>query len=123
MPALAADAFSTSRLFFGAGINPASLYSASQDATLFVVDPTRRHAELEPDAREADSASTLPPPPEPLVGQQSFADGVFFQTKAPGYLPDNVANLDLQADSTARSGSPGKLRVTGLHDVANRKSA
>ena len=32
------------------------------------------------------------------MGQQSFADSVFFQTKAPGYLPDNVADLNLQAD-------------------------
>jgi len=91
VPALAPDGFSTSRLFFGAGINPASLRAASQDATAFVVDP--RDGTLNAAVTLAGTAA-----PSPLVGQQSFADGVFFQTKSPGYLPDNVADLDLQAD-------------------------
>jgi hypothetical protein len=91
VPAMAPDAFSTSRMFFGAGINPASLYSASLDATAFVVDP--KDGTLNSSATLAKVAA-----PSPLVGQQSFADGVFFQTKASGYLPDNVADLALQAD-------------------------
>ena len=91
VPALAADAFSTTRMFFGAGINPASLMASSLDATEFVVDPTDG---------SLNSALTLAKDTavSPLVGQQSFADGVFFQTKSPGYLPDNVADLNLQAD-------------------------
>jgi len=91
VPAVAADSFSTSRMFFGAGINPASLLTASVDATAFVVDP--KDGTLNASLTLAQQGT-----PTPLVGQQSFADGVFFQTKAPGYLPDNVADLNLQAD-------------------------
>jgi hypothetical protein len=40
--------------------------------------------------------------PAPWVGQQSFADSVFFQTGAPGYFGDNFANLALQADLNGR---------------------
>ena len=91
VPAVAADNFSTNRMFFGAGVNPASLLTASVDATAFVVDPTDgtlNHA----------VTLTKVASPSPLVGQQSFADGVFFQTKVPGYLPDNIADLSLTAD-------------------------
>ncbi len=91
VPAVAADTFSTTRMFFGAGINPASLMASSVDATAFVVDP--KDGTLNNALTLAKAAA-----PPPLVGQQSFADGVFFQTKAPGYLPDNVADLNLQAD-------------------------
>ncbi len=91
VPALAPDSFSTSRMFFGAGINPASLIASSVDATAFVVDPS--DGTLNASLTLASVSS-----PSPLVGQQSFADSVFFQTRASGYLPDNVADLNLQAD-------------------------
>lgn len=97
VPAVAPDAFTTGRMFFGAGINPGSLLASSLDATTFVVDPTDG---------TLNSAVDLPaiatPSPLVLVGQQSFADDVFFQTKSPGYLPDNIGNLDLQADLNGR---------------------
>jgi hypothetical protein len=96
VPAIAADAFTTSRMFFGAGINPASLYSAQADATLYIVDPT--DGTLNKAQTIAASGS-----PSPLVGQQTFADAVFFQTKVSSYLPDNVANLDVQADTNGRA--------------------
>jgi hypothetical protein len=83
-------------MFFGAGINPASLYSAQADATLFIVDP----ADGTLNAARTIAASGAP---SPLVGQQTFADAVFFQTRVAGYLPDNVANLDVQADLNGRA--------------------
>ena len=101
VPAVAADSFSTTRMFFGAGINPASLMAASVDATEFVVNPSDIKSlpatEAEGTLNHALTLTKVAAPP-PLVGQQSFADSVFFQTKAPGYLPDNVADLNLQAD-------------------------
>ncbi len=98
VPAVAADVFATSRMFFGAGINPASLYSLQADATLFIVDPI--HGTLN---KANTIAAIASPPPSPLVGQQTFADSVFFQTKVGGYLPDNVANLNVQADLDGRA--------------------
>ncbi|MEO8054157.1 MAG: hypothetical protein ABI768_03325 [Acidobacteriota bacterium] len=96
LAAIAPDSFSTSRMFFGAGINPASLYSAQKDATLFIVDPTDG---------TLNQTATIPltAAPSPLVGQQTFADSVFLSTKVSGYLPDNVANLSVQADTDGRA--------------------
>ena len=94
MPAIAPDAFTTSRMFFGAGINPASVLATSADASLFVVDPT--------DGTLNSTVNLTRSAVPQLVGQQSFADGVFFQTKSPGYLPDNVADLNLQADQNGQ---------------------
>jgi hypothetical protein len=96
LSAIAADTFSTSRMFFGAGINPASLYNAQADATLFIVDPTDG-------SLNQTKALALTGVPSPLVGQQTFADSVFFSTKVSGYLPDNVANLSAQADTDGRA--------------------
>lgn len=96
LSAIAADTFSTSRMFFGAGINPASLYNAQANATLFIVDPTDG-------TLNQTKAIALTGTPSPLVGQQTFADSVFFSTKVSGYLPDNVANLSVQADTDGRA--------------------
>ena len=40
--------------------------------------------------------------PNPLVGHQTFADSIFFQTNAPGFQNDNLANLSLQGDENGR---------------------
>jgi hypothetical protein len=119
VPAVAPDTFSTSRMFFGAGINPASLLTSSVDATEFVVDPTDGTLNKSLTLAKAKI-------PSPLVGQQSFADGVFFQTKAPGYLPDNVANLSLQADLNGQiwfnwgtfTGAPGSAVGIDLNSAS-----
>ena len=95
LSAIAADFVSTSRMFFGAGINPASLYNAQKDATLFIVDPTDG-------TLNQTKTIALTGAPSPLVGQQTFADSVFFSTKVGGYLPDNVANLEVQTDTNGR---------------------
>jgi hypothetical protein len=95
LSAIAADAFTTSRMFFGAGINPASLYNAQANATLFIVDPT--DGTLNQTKTLAFTGA-----PSPLVGQQTFADSVFFAPRVSGYLPDNVAKLEVQADTNGR---------------------
>jgi hypothetical protein len=95
VPAIAPDSFTTTRMFFGAGINPASLRASSADASLFVVDATDG-------TLNATQTIPLTNSPSPLVGQQTFAPATFIQTKAPIYLPDNVANLDLQADENGQ---------------------
>ncbi|MDL2718745.1 MAG: hypothetical protein PT977_13415 [Acidobacteriota bacterium] len=95
VPAVAPDTFTTSKLTFGAGINPTSLYNASQNASIFVVDPTNG---------TLLSATAIPPlaAPSPLVGHQTFVDSIFFQTSASGFQNDNRANLALQGDENGR---------------------
>ncbi len=95
VPALAADGFTTSRLFFGAGINPASLYNAQRDASQFIADPLDGTLNLKKTIVQAAA-------PTQLVGEQTFADGLFFQTNVPAYQPDNVANLAVQVDTNGR---------------------
>ncbi len=96
VPALAADGYTTSRLLFGAGVNPSSVYTAQKDAAMFVVDP------LDGTLNQTLTA-TATGTPSPLVGQQTFADGVLYQTSAPAYQPDNVANLGVQVDTNGRA--------------------
>jgi hypothetical protein len=95
VPAIANDTFTTSKLTFGAGINPNSLYNDQRNASIFVVDPT---------TGALLSTSTVAPlaSPSPLVGHQTFADSVFFQTSAGGFQNDNIANLVLQGDENGR---------------------
>ena len=95
VPAVANDTFTTSKMTFGAGINPASLYTAQQPADIFVVDPTTG-------ALLSTTAIAPLASPSPLVGHQTFTDSIFFQTNAPGFQNDNVANLSLQGDENGR---------------------
>jgi hypothetical protein len=98
VPAVANNAFTTSRMTFGAGINPGSLFSGQLDANVFVVDPT--DGSLVSTTIVAHGGTS--PSTGPLVGHQTFADSVFFQTSAAGFHPDNLANLSLQADTDGR---------------------
>ncbi|MEO8586167.1 MAG: hypothetical protein ABI584_08395 [Acidobacteriota bacterium] len=95
VPAVAPDTFTTSKLTFGAGINPTSLYNASQDGNIFVVNPIDG---------TLLSATAVPPlaAPSPVVGNQTFVDSIFFQTSASGFQNDNRANLSLQGDENGR---------------------
>ena len=95
VPAVANDSFTTSKLTFGAGINPTSLYNAQQNADMFVVDPTTG-------ALLSTTAVSPLASPNPLVGLQTFTDSTFFQTSAPGFQNDNLANLVLQGDENGR---------------------
>ncbi len=95
VPAVANDTFSTSKLTFGAGINPTSLINAQQDASIFVVDPTT--GTLQSTTVVAPLAS-----PGPVVGHQTFTDSILFQTDAAGFQNDNIANLSLQGDENGR---------------------
>jgi hypothetical protein len=97
VPAVASTSFVLSRLTFGAGINPSSLYNGQADANVFVVDPTDGTLLSSPPVVIAPKAT-----PTPLVGHQTFAHSVFFQTTARGFQPDNIANLSLQADTNGR---------------------
>jgi hypothetical protein len=95
VPAVANDTFSTSKLTFGAGIDPTSLYNAQQNANIFVVEPT--------DGSLLSTTTTVPlGSPSPLVGHQTFTDSILFQTSAAGFQNDNVANLSLQGDTNGR---------------------
>jgi hypothetical protein len=102
VPAVAADTFTTSKLTFGAGINPTSLYNGQKNANVFVVDP----AFVNPDGTFGKLLSTtaIAPlaAPSPLVGHQTFSDSIFLQTTAGGFQNDNVADLSLQADTNGR---------------------
>ena len=98
VPAVANDTFTTSKMTFGAGINPNSLYNGQKSADVFVVDPTNG---------TLLSATAIPPVAAsntsgPLVGLQTIADSGFFQTTAPGFQPDNIADLSVQADTNGR---------------------
>ena len=95
VPAVAADTFTTSKMTFGAGINPTSLYNAQQNASVFVVDPTTG-------ALLSTKIITPLASPSPLVGHQTFADSILFQTNAAGFQNDNLANLSLQGDENGR---------------------
>jgi hypothetical protein len=98
VPAIAANTNTTSLMTFGAGINPTSLYNNGQkDANVFVVDPTNGTLVSAP------VAIPLLASPDPLVGHQTFAHSVFFQTSARGFQPDNIANLSLQVDTNGRA--------------------
>ncbi len=99
VPAVANDTFDESRMTFGAGINPTSLYSGQQPANLFVVDPTNGTLVSSPPVTVAPRAT----PPDPLVGHQTFAHSVFFQTTARSFQPDNKANLSIQVDTNGRA--------------------
>lgn len=95
VPAVAPNTFTTSRMTFGAGINPTSLFDGQQNANIFVVDPV--------DGKLKSTTIITPLAlPNPIVGHQTFADSVFFQTSASGFHADNVANLSLQADTNGR---------------------
>ena len=96
VPAVAADTFTTSKMTFGAGINPTSLYNAQQNASIFVVNPT------DGTLLSTTAVAPLAPPPNPVVGHQTFTDSIFFQTSAGGFQNDNVANLSLQGDTNGR---------------------
>ncbi len=101
VPAVANDTFTTSKLTFGAGINPDSLYpvgsKTEQPANIFVVDPTSG-ALLSTTA----IAPVASPETTSLVGHQTFTDSIFFQTDALGFQNDNLANLSLQGDENGR---------------------
>ncbi|MCM3875380.1 MAG: hypothetical protein NEA02_03060 [Thermoanaerobaculia bacterium] len=96
VPAMAASSFTTSLMTFGAGINPTSLYNGQQNANVFTVDPTNGALVSAP-VVSAPLAT-----PDPLVGLQTFADSVLFQTSARSVQEDNVANLSIQADTNGR---------------------
>lgn len=95
VPAVANNSFTTSKMTFGAGVNPTSLYNAQQSANTFVVDPT--NGNLVSTTAIAPLAS-----PDPLVGHQTFTDSIFFQSTASGFQNDNIANLSLQGDTNGR---------------------
>jgi hypothetical protein len=97
VPAVAADTFTTSKMTFGAGINPNSLYNAQKNASVFVVDPVDGTLVSSPPVAILPLAS-----PDPLVGLQTFTDSIFFQTNAVGFQNDNIANLSLQGDTNGR---------------------
>jgi hypothetical protein len=101
VPAVANDTFTTSKLTFGAGINPTSLYKAAdqKNADIFVVDPADP---VIPGKLLSTTAVTPLASPSPLVGLQTFTDSIFFQTNAPGFQNDNRANLVLQGDENGR---------------------
>ncbi|HEY5278000.1 MAG TPA: hypothetical protein VIK38_15945, partial [Coriobacteriia bacterium] len=116
VPAIAANTYTTSLMTFGAGINPTSLYNNGQkDANVFVVDPTDGTLISSPPVAIAPLAS-----PDPLVGHQTFAHSVFFQTSARGFQPDNIANLSLQVDTNGRANA---LWSDGSHPWSAPKSA
>ncbi len=101
VPALSAANSTQWLMFFGQGENPASTAGGQQNANFFTaVDPLSGN----------NLSGGVPVPltlpllssPAPLVGQQSFADSVFFEPKAKGFAPDNVANLALEADLNGR---------------------
>ncbi len=99
VPAVAPIDFTKSRMTFGAGINPTSLFNGPpRNANVFVVDPT--------DGTLVSTTAIAPVAVSdttgPLVGLQTFADSVFIQTSASGFHPDNNANLSLQADTNGR---------------------
>ena len=98
VPAVANDTFTTSKMTFGAGINPSSLYNAQKNADVFVVDPTDGKL-LSTTAISPVAASNTS---GPLVGLQTIADSGFFQTTAAGFQPDNLADLSVQADTNGR---------------------
>ncbi|MGE5716017.1 MAG: hypothetical protein ACM369_05155, partial [Acidobacteriota bacterium] len=95
VPAVANDTFTTSKMTFGAGINPTSLYNAQQNADIFVVDPTTG-------GLQSTTVVTPLASPSPLVGHQTFTDSILFQTTAAGFQNDNIADLSLQADENGR---------------------
>jgi hypothetical protein len=101
VPAVANDTFTTSKLTFGAGINPTSLYKAAdqKNADIFVVDPADP---VIPGKLLSTTVVTPLASPSPLVGLQTFTDSIFFQTNAPGFQNDNRANLVLQGDENGR---------------------
>ncbi len=96
VPAIANDTFTTSKMTFGAGINPTSLYNAQQNADVFVVDPT------DGTLLSTTAIAPLASPPDSLVGHQTFTDSILFQTSVGGFQNDNLANLSLQADTNGR---------------------
>ena len=121
LPAIGPSSFTENRMFFGAGINPTSLFNAQQDAVAFVGDPT-----------DGSLKATVPVPaassPQGLVGMQTFADGVFLRTAAPAYQPDNVGDLSLQADTNGRVtaiygdwSSPTSKVLIDLNEAASGK--
>jgi prepilin-type processing-associated H-X9-DG protein len=116
VPAIAANTNTTSLMTFGAGINPNSLYNNGQkDANVFVVDPRDGTLISSPPVAIAPLAS-----PDPLVGHQTFAHSVFFQTSARGFQPDNIANLSIQVDTNGRANA---LWADGSHPWSAPKSA
>jgi hypothetical protein len=101
VPAVAADLNKTSKMTFGAGINPTSLYplglNVEKSANIFVVDPTT--GTLLSTTAVAPLAS---PSTSTVVGHQTFTDSILFQTNAAGFQNDNLANLSLQGDENGR---------------------
>jgi hypothetical protein len=101
VPAVANDTFTTSKMTFGAGVNPTSLYplgaNTEKSANIFVVDPT---------TGTLLSTTAVTPLASPdtttLVGLQTFTDSILFQTNASGFQNDNLADLSIQGDTNGR---------------------
>jgi hypothetical protein len=105
VPAVAAIDDKTSRMTFGAGINPCSLYpglpgtlpcpnpQVQQPANMFVADPLNGNLL---------STTAIPFTSPVLVGQQTFTDSILFQTSASNFQNDNLADLAIQSDENGR---------------------
>lgn len=97
IPAMAAASSSKWRLFAGSGFNPGNTRTAQTTSTGFIAP---RAYVLDPasGAHLQTFSLTSKSSPSPYVGNQAFADAVFFDPRAKVYQDDNIAKMGLQAD-------------------------
>ncbi len=101
VPAVAPVSSTEWRLVMGSG-QIRSNTAASQGTGVGFVTPRAYVLDPNDGSFESSSALTKLSSPAPLVGDQAFADSVFFDPKAGTYQEDNVASLGLQADLNGR---------------------
>ncbi|HUM02341.1 MAG TPA: PilC/PilY family type IV pilus protein, partial [Thermoanaerobaculia bacterium] len=106
VPAVAANQKAPANflLLMGAGFNAASVAGDQKDARMFQLQAldgkdgyatgTKYYTDITAAAVDAGN--------KPLIGQQAFAASVFFDSTAPTYYGNNIADLGLQADLNGR---------------------
>lgn len=110
LPALAPRSSGSWSILFGAGYNPASVWNDQKVPRVFQLNPvdgspvgtTVTYRDL-----ALDGSRT------PWVGNQAFADGVFFEIYSSTYASDNIATRGLQADLN------GRIWFTDPNDISS----
>lgn len=115
IPAMGPASAGKWRLFVGSGFNKANTRVSQTTANSGFVLP--RTYVLDPATGDYvdDFQLTSKNNPTPFVGNQAFADAVFFDPLAKSYQEDNIAKIGLQADLNGRiwftyDGNSGNLK-------------
>lgn len=115
IPAMGPASAGKWRLFVGSGFNKANTRVSQTTANSGFLAPRTYVLDPATGAYVDDFVLTSKNSPAPFVGNQAFADAVFFDPLAKSYQEDNIAKIGLQADLNGRiwftyDGNSGNLK-------------